>query len=53
VNDAGSWSAIAADAAAKIINDNREHDQQFVQAHEVALFAIEGDDSSVMRIYDC
>ncbi len=50
INDAGSWSAIAADAAVKIINDAREHDEQFVESHEAALFAIEGDDSNVIRI---
>jgi hypothetical protein len=50
INDAGSWSAIAADAVAKIIDNDREHDELFVQAQEAALFAIEGDDYSVMRI---
>lgn len=50
VNDAGSWSVIAAEAVERIIADDREQDDQFVQAFETALFAIEGDDYSVIRI---
>lgn len=50
VNDAGSWSVVAADAVDRIIADNREQDLPFVQAHEVALWMIEGDDYSVVRV---
>lgn len=50
VNDAGSWSVVAADAVTDIIADNREHDETFVNAHQAALFQIEGDDYSVIRV---
>lgn len=50
VNDAGSWSVIAAEAVDQIIQDDRNQDEQFVQAFSAALFAIEGDDYSVIRI---
>jgi hypothetical protein len=50
VNDAGSWSVVAAEAVEPIIQDNRTQDEQFVQAFSAALFSIEGDDYSVIRI---
>ncbi|AFY73633.1 hypothetical protein Syn7502_01573 [Synechococcus sp. PCC 7502] len=49
-NDAGSWSVIAGDAVAQIVADHREHDLQFVEANKVALFSLEGDDYSVIRV---
>lgn len=50
VNDAGSWSVVAAEAVDQIIQDDRNQDDQFVQAFSAALFGIEGDDYSVIRI---
>lgn len=50
INDAGSWSVVAADAVDAIVADNREHDEHFVEAHQAALFQIEGDDYSVIRV---
>jgi hypothetical protein len=49
-NDAGSWSVVAADAVERIVDDYRNDDKKFVDAYEAALFAIEGDDSNVVRI---
>lgn len=49
-NDAGSWSVVAADAVERIVDDYRNDDKKFVEAYEAALFAIEGDDSNVVRI---
>jgi hypothetical protein len=50
VNDGGSFSVVAADAVGRIIEDGREDDELFVNAYEAALFAIEGDDYSVIRV---
>lgn len=50
VNDAGSWSVVTAEAVGQIVQDNRNQDEQFVQAFSAALFAIEGDDYSVIRV---
>ncbi|MBL1175524.1 hypothetical protein [Pantanalinema sp. GBBB05] len=50
VNDAGGWSVVAAGALDEIIQDDRNQDDQFVQAFSAALFGIEGDDYSVVRI---
>lgn len=50
INDAGSWSVVAADAVAAIVADYREDDEKFVQTHQAALFQIEGDDYSVIRV---
>jgi len=49
-NDAGSWSIVVSEAVDQIIQDNRNQDDQFVQAFSAALFLIEGDDYSVIRI---
>jgi hypothetical protein len=50
INDAGSFSVVAADAVERIVNDNRSNDEAFVEVYEAALFAIEGDDYSVVRV---
>ncbi|MGI0486451.1 hypothetical protein ACN4EK_13510 [Pantanalinema rosaneae CENA516] len=50
VNDAGSWSVVAAEAVDQIIQDDRTQDDQFVQNFSVCLIGIEGDDYSVIRI---
>lgn len=49
-NDAGSWSVVAGDAVANIIEDYRNNDAHFVLGNKLALFAIEGDDYSVIRV---
>ncbi len=49
-NDAGSWSIVASEVIDQIIEDNRNQDEKFFQSFSAALFLIEGDDYSVIRI---
>ncbi|MEB3192180.1 MAG: hypothetical protein VKL42_17705 [Snowella sp.] len=49
-NDAGGWGVLAGDVIRQIVEDNREHDEQFVFSHKAALFDLEGDDYSVIRV---
>lgn len=49
-NDGGSWSVVASEAIPAIIADYREHDERFVFDHKAALFGLEGDDYSVIRV---
>ena len=49
-NDAGSWSVVAAAAVDQIMQTQTDQDDQFAQAYLAALFLIEGDDYSVIRI---
>lgn len=49
-NDGAGWSVVASDAINEIVEDARKHDEHFVFAHKLALFDLEGEDNSVVRV---
>lgn len=49
-NDSGGMSLLSSSVLEKVIDDGRENDQQFVDAHEAVLGSLVGDDSFVARV---
>jgi len=46
-NDSGGLSLISSAVVDRVIEDNRENDQAFAEAHEVVLFTLPGDESFI------
>jgi hypothetical protein len=49
-NDSGGFSVVSGSAVDRIIEDQRQNDEQFVRAHEALLLLLVGDDSLPVRI---
>jgi hypothetical protein len=49
-NDSGGYSILSSAVLPRVIEDQRENDRQFVEAHEVILQSLVGDDSFVARV---
>jgi hypothetical protein len=50
INDSGGYSILSSAVLARVIEDQRENDRQFVDGHEVILQSLVGDDSFVARV---
>jgi len=49
-NDSGGMSLLSSSVLERVIDDGRENDQAFVEAHEAILSSLVGDDSFIARV---
>jgi hypothetical protein len=49
-NDSGAYCILSSAVLPRVVEDQRENDAQFVEAHEVVLLSLVGDDSFVARV---